>query len=409
MSARARWARPALALLLGAAAVTAAIAAELEAPRSGLCGVCHPDIRVEFERSVHAREEIDCTGCHGGDATASTVQGAHRGSFRGAPRRRDIPALCAGCHADIRRMRPYNLPVDQYALYQTSQHGVLLAKGDERVAVCTDCHGRHEIRRRDDPESGVFRRNVPQTCGRCHGAGVAGAPPRDGSPYAGYAAGVHGRAFLDQGSATAPTCASCHGAHGAAPPGVGDVDKVCGQCHATARSYYKEGPHARAVAGGTGPECSQCHGSHTIDPADVALLHTVCAACHDAGTGPARAAAAMETLFTGAGEEIEKARGLLDQAASIPLYVEDYRARLEEARTSLVQASPVVHAVDAARVEQLTQRARGIAREVESEIQGKLEQRKWRRVGLLIFWFYLILTLSVLVLYRRRAAGAPFP
>jgi hypothetical protein len=190
---------------------------------------------------------------------------------------------------------------------------------------------------------------------------------------------------------------------------VGDVDKVCGQCHATARSYYKEGPHARAVAGGTGPECSQCHGSHTIDPADVALLHTVCAACHDAGTEPARAAAAMETLFTGAGEEIEKARGLLDQAASIPLYVEDYRARLEEARTSLVQASPVVHAVDAARVEQLTQRARGIAREVESEIQGKLEQRKWRRVGLLIFWFYLILTLSVLVLYRRRAAGAPFP
>jgi predicted CXXCH cytochrome family protein len=384
-----------------------AAAADRGAPRASLCGLCHPDVRVQFEQSVHAREDIDCAACHGGNPSASSVEGAHRGSFRGSLRRRDIPALCAGCHGDIRLMRPYNLPSDQYALYQTSQHGLRLAKGDEKVAVCTDCHGMHEIRRRDDPQSGVFERNIPRTCGRCHGAGAGGGPPKPGSPYAEYAAGIHGQAFLGQGSAAAPTCASCHGAHGAAPPGVGDVDKVCGQCHATARSYYREGPHARALREGTGPECAHCHGHHRIERADVTLLRTVCVTCHDAGSDPVRTAAAMETLFTGATEEIEKAGVLLGRAAAIPLYVEDYRARLEEAHTSLVQASPVVHAVDAGRVEELTQRARGIAREVESEIEGKLEQRKWRRVGLLLFWFYLILTLSVLVLYRRRAAGAP--
>ncbi len=395
----------AAALLLAATVAAAPAATAAPPPRPNLCGLCHPDVRVEFQQSVHASEEIACTACHGGDASASTVEAAHKGSFRGKPRRRDIPALCASCHADIARMKPYNLPADQYALYQTSQHGLRLAKGDERVAVCTDCHGVHEIRRRDDPKSSVFVRNIPATCGRCHGADPAGGAPRPGSPYGDYAAGVHGKAFLGQGNDAAPTCASCHGTHGAAPPGMGDVEKVCGQCHTSARSYYREGPHARAMQAGSGPECANCHGNHRIDPADVALLHTVCATCHDAASEQVLVGATMETLFTGAGQEIDKARALVDQAAAIPLYVEDYRARLEDAHTSLLQASPVVHALQVSKVEALTMRARGIAREVETELNGKLGQRQWRRVGLLLFWFYLVLTLSILVLFRRRAAG----
>jgi predicted CXXCH cytochrome family protein len=389
----------AAALLLAAAAATAAT------PRPNLCGLCHPDVRVEFQQSVHASEEITCTACHGGDASATTVEAAHKGSFRGTPRRRDIPSLCASCHADIARMKPYNLPADQYALYQTSQHGLRLAKGDERVAVCTDCHGVHEIRRRDDPKSKVFVRNIPATCGRCHGADPAGGPPRPGSPYADYAAGVHGKAFLGQGNDSAPTCASCHGTHGAAPPGMGDVEKVCGQCHTSARSYYREGAHATAMKAGAGPECANCHGNHRIEPADVALLHTACATCHEAASEPVLVGATMATLFTGAGQEIDKARALVERAAAIPLYVEDYRARLEDAHTSLLQASPVVHALQVSRVEALTMRAGGIAREVESELNGKLGQRQWRRVGLLLFWFYLALTVSILILFRRQAAG----
>jgi hypothetical protein len=410
----------AAALLLAAAAATTATVAQAGPPAAppapvaaqataaappNLCGICHPDVRVQFEQSVHVREGIPCTACHGGDPTASTVEAAHRAPFRGRLQRRDVPALCATCHSDIAKMKPYDLPADQYALYLTSQHGLLLAKGNDKVAVCIDCHGVHDIRRRDDPRSSVFVRNIPATCGRCHGAGAPGVAPVPGSPYADYAAGVHGRAFLDQGNNSAPTCASCHGTHGAAPPGVGDVDKVCGQCHATARTYYREGPHARAMVAGNGPECANCHGNHRIEAADVSLLDTVCTNCHDAGSDQAKVAASLKALFTGASEEIAHAHAVLDKAAAIPLYVEDYRARLEEARTSLVQASPVVHTLDVARVEQLTSRARGIAREVESELDGKLGERWWRRVGLLLFWLFLALTLSILVTYRKRAAG----
>jgi hypothetical protein len=396
------------ALLGGAAAAAGPASASADAPRV-LCGICHPDVRVRFEQGVHAREGFDCTSCHGGNAGAATVQAAHRPPFTGRPRRRDIPALCARCHADLARMTPYNIPADQYALYLTSQHGLRLAKGDESVAVCTDCHGAHDILRKDDPKSSVFPRNVPATCGRCHGApppgGPEGAPPVAGSPFAEYQTGVHGQAFLVEANDSAPTCASCHGSHGAAPPGIGDVDKVCGQCHATARGYYREGPHARALREGSGPECASCHGNHRIARADAALLDTACAACHEPGSEMIKVAAGMKALIAGAREEIERARVQVERAAAIPLYVDDYQARLEEAHTSLVQASPVVHALDVGRVEQLTERARGIAKEVESEIDGKLGERWWRRVGLLFFWFYLGLTLAILVLIRRRAAG----
>jgi hypothetical protein len=54
-------------------------------------------------------------------------------------------------------------------------------------------------------------------------------------------------------------------------------------------------------------------------------------------------------------------------------------------------------------VRDLTSQARGIAREVESEVEAKLRGLGWRRVGLLVFWFYLLLTVAVLARFRKRA------
>ncbi len=377
----------------------------LAAPPANLCSLCHSDVRVQFERGVHYREGVACTSCHGGNPAASTVAEAHRGDFRGVPRRRDVPALCASCHDDVARMRPYNLPADQYALYRTSRHGVLLAKGDERVAVCTDCHGVHEIRARADPASSVFPKNIPQTCGRCHGdpALIAryGLP---GNAYLDYKESVHGRAFLEQGDAGAPECSRCHGAHGATPPGVGDIDKVCGQCHATARASFIEGPHKRAMDAAGLPECASCHDHHRVLPASMSLLDEACARCHAQNSPEQGVATSMKTLLTQASDEIDRARAMVEKAAAIPLYVLDDRARLEEARTALLESYPVMHSLSVPQVEHLTQRARSISNEVESEISGKLEQRKWRRVGLLVFWFYLLLTVAVLLRFRHKAA-----
>jgi predicted CXXCH cytochrome family protein len=387
-----------------AASILLAAAVAVQAPET--CTLCHPDVRVQHEQSVHHAEGVTCTSCHGGNPSATGVEAAHRGGFRGVPRRRDIPALCATCHADIARMRPYNLPSDQYALYQTSQHGLLLAKGDERVAVCTDCHGVHDIRPPQDPLSHVFARNIPQTCGRCHGdTALMARYGLKGNAYQDYVAGVHGVAFLQRNDAAAPQCARCHGAHGATPPGVGDVDKVCGQCHAAARAAFLEGPHKKAMDAAGLPECASCHDHHRILPVTAALLDRVCLDCHAEGSEPQQRGAAMQALFTQASEAIDTARAQVERAAAIPLYVEDYRARLEDARTALVGAAPVTHGMDVGRVQEMTRRARSIAGEVSREIEGKIEGRLWRRVGLLLFWFYLLLTVALLLRYRKRAAA----
>ena len=139
---------------------------------AGRCGVCHPAERVLFEKSRHAQEDVHCVSCHGGDDRTLDQHAAHGAGFRGRPARQDIPKLCASCHASEERMRAYNLPVDQYALYQTSGHGKRLASGDTRVAVCSDCHGAHDILPPSDPASRVFRINIPKTCGSCHGDSV---------------------------------------------------------------------------------------------------------------------------------------------------------------------------------------------------------------------------------------------
>lgn len=388
-----------MAALLLAAAVAVA-------PSTNQCVLCHPDVRVLFDRSRHHAEEVTCTACHGGDAQAVTVASAHRGDFRGIPKRKDIPALCATCHADVARMRGYNLPTDQFALYQTSRHGQLLSKGDDKVAVCIDCHGAHEILPPEDPRSSTYVRNIPATCGKCHGdtKRMAAYGHKD-NPAAEFAAGVHGRLLLEKGNLAAPDCTRCHGAHGATPPGVGDVDKICGQCHEMTRTFFLQGPHKEAMDKAGLPECAACHDRHENRPADVAMLDKVCSNCHEPNSAPAKLAVQMKTAYSRAQEEIDQAHALVDKAAAIPLYVEDYRARLEEARTSLLESLPAMHSLSLPRVESLTGRGRGIAREVESELNGKLEGRKWLVVGLLVFWFYLLITLALLFRLRRRAVA----
>ena len=378
------------------------------AKASKMCGVCHGDIRVKYEKGVHRSEGIGCVSCHGGNPDAVTVETAHGSGFRGVPSRRAIPGLCASCHADVAKMRFFNLPSDQYALYQTSQHGMRLAKGDESVAVCIDCHGAHEIRRRDDPQSSVFGRNIPTTCGKCHGnTAFLKRHGREDNPVADYHAGVHGKAYLAAGNDAAPECTRCHGSHGATPPGVGDVQKVCGQCHTKPRTYFLGSAHRDVLDSEHKEECLACHRNHKTEGASPALFETVCKDCHDAGEPALQVAATFARKIREATTEIARADTLVGEASRIPLYVEDYKSRLEDARTALLESAPVTHSLDSTLVEPYTRRARSIAAEVSREIRHKLSGRFWHKVGLGLIWFYLLLTAAIIVRARRRAAREP--
>jgi hypothetical protein len=409
-------ARPGVAIVLSALALAHPAGAQPHATgatarpapaasAAGRCGVCHPSERVLFEKSGHASEDVRCVSCHGGDDRTVDQGVAHGGTFRGRPARREVPALCASCHANESRMRAYNLPSDQYAMYQTSGHGRRLAQGDTRVAVCSDCHGAHDILPPSDPASRVFAANIPRTCGTCHGdSALIGARGRR-DVYREYLGSVHARELLDRGNPRAPTCVSCHGVHGAAPPGLGDVHTVCGQCHGVERRYFIAGPHGAGMRRRELPECVSCHNDHATEPASPKRLTTLCRQCHGDQSTQEALGARLGNEHQAAALEIEQADSLIRKAEAVPLQTDDYRARLEEARTYLREALPAAHSLDPAVVAGFTTRARAVASEIESEIYTKLGNLRVRKVVLVLFWFYVLLTLLVLRRFQRHGKG----
>jgi hypothetical protein len=271
------------------------------------------------------------------------------------------------------------------------------------VAVCSDCHGAHDIRSPADPQSPSHRRNIPATCATCHDdeelmADYGGTE----RPYETYMTSVHAEQVFEHGNFNAPVCVDCHGVHGAAPPNYGDIHRVCGNCHTTTLTYMLEGPHGSADREAR-PECSSCHGHHAIQASLGTALSTSCAQCHTEDSDPFLVGERMEIMLQGASNEVQAADSLIAEAARVPLDVEDHRARLEEARTYLTEVLPVSHAAAVEPVEELTRRARSIATEVEHEIHGKLQDRDIRRFGLIAFWFYLLLTVAVLRQFRQRS------
>ena len=121
---------------------------------------------------IHTKRGLSCADCHGGDKSSLDISVAKDPAkgFVGKPKRNDMPDFCAKCHSDTTFMRRYNpnIPMDQLAKYNTSQHGKLNAQGDQKVAVCTSCHDHHGIRTKTDPISPTYITNVPATCAWCH-------------------------------------------------------------------------------------------------------------------------------------------------------------------------------------------------------------------------------------------------
>ncbi len=387
------------ARLAGALALALAVSA---AAAEEKCGSCHPRERVALEKSLHAAEGVGCVSCHRGLGDTLDVEAAHRRGFRSLADRRTGPALCAECHSDLAKMRPFNLPVDQYAVYQMSHHGQALARGDIQAAICADCHGSHEVRAADDPASPVHPRNVEETCGGCHADAVLmGRYGLDAGLVAAYRESVHGRALIDGGNLAAPDCTDCHGSHGPTPPGVGDIDKVCGSCHVETRKAFRQGAHYQGMLAAGLPECASCHLNHAIVRFDVEVLEETCAECHGAGSAEELEGRKIRALIEGASIEVDQAERLTQEAAEVPLDVEDHLGRIEEARTYMTEAYPLVHAVDLETVEAVTRRARSIGEEVRHELYAKLDQRA-ARVGLALFWFYVVMTLVVLWAFKRK-------
>jgi hypothetical protein len=152
------------------------------------------------------------------------------------------------------------------AQFEDSIHGrALLGKGLVVAPNCASCHTAHEVRKKSDPSSHVFRANIVETCTTCH-EGIRAI----------YEKGVHAQA-VKAGNALAPVCADCHTAHGIAATNTSDwqlqIVAECGTCHEQSLRTFRDTFHGKVTELGFTrvARCSDCHGAHDVLPASNPL------------------------------------------------------------------------------------------------------------------------------------------
>ena len=380
------------------------------------CISCHmglggrsEQITNDWSESIHAQRGVGCVSCHGGDPTqadADQAMSPEAGYLGPLPKER-IPGLCGSCHTRVDLMRPFDLPTDQLDQYWQSQHGQALLEGDPNVATCFDCHDQHRVLKASDPSSQVYPANEPKMCADCHADEALMAPY--GIPtnqYELYQKSVHGIALLEEQDLRAPTCSTCHGTHGAAPPGFQEVANVCGQCHTATEDYYLAGAHKSGMVGEAAPRCVTCHGRYDVMPATRDLFlgteERHCGSCHAPGSPIAAEVDAIYQALNEASEAYEEAEATVGQATGMRLIMAEQEEQLQQARTPLIEARALQHNVDVEQVREKADNSLQVSLEVEASAQKKLDELDTRRLAMIIVVAVVLVTVAALVLIKRE-------
>ena len=385
-------------------------------PPKQSCIACHSTLDGNLaapvkviESDVHFQAGLGCADCHGGDPhDDSTDAMSPKKGFRGAPKKAQIPEFCGRCHSDATFMRHFNPKVrtDELSEYVTSIHGKRLKQGDEKVATCVDCHSVHDIQPVADTRSPVYPTNVAATCGRCHSDAEKMKEYKIPTDQAArYATSVHAAA-MQKGDISAPTCSTCHGSHGATPPGVDSVANVCGTCHVFFAQLFDKSPHKEAFSTMGFPGCVKCHSNHGIvaptdDFAGVGSKG-VCATCHIDGDAGYKAAQGINSDLTQLSAAIKSAEEVLAVAESSGMEVSGPKLELASARDALIKARVTVHTFNEAEVHKLT--AQGVTVAKKTNLAGieSLKERDFRRKGLGFSLVFIVAAIAGLYMKLRQ-------
>lgn len=263
------------------------------------CNECHDDVTEEFMASEHGKaltagfeNAPNCVDCHGEHQIYASDD-----SRSNMSRQREID-VCLSCHLDSPDVIERTTHDPGFiAGYENSVHGRLYLEGNEKSAICSDCHGAHQNMKASDHASPVNKFNIAQTCGSCHD-----------SIEVAFNESIHGEA-LAMGVEDSPTCTDCHGEHRiiehevasspVAPQNV--AEQVCGPCHNSVKltekygissdrfAAYNDSYHGLAVRFGDveAANCASCHGVHDILPSsdERSMIHQTrlaetCGQCH---------------------------------------------------------------------------------------------------------------------------------
>lgn len=391
------------------------------AQKKDSCIECHSDLEGELaepvqlmKKDIHRIRGLSCVNCHGGDASQDDPGRAMdpRKGFIARPNPRNLPAFCGKCHSNADFIKTFNptLRIDQEREYFTSVHGKRLKAGDQHVATCISCHGSHGIRAISDPQSPVYPLNVADTCARCHANAEYMKDykiPHD--QYDKYKSSVHATALYKRQDLSAPACNDCHGNHGAAPPGVGSVANVCGQCHTRQSGLFQASPHKSVFEAMEVGECRQCHSNHDIlQPHDDMLgagPKSVCINCHSQGEGGFQAAVKLREAIDQLVAANNKALDILNRAERAGMEVSRPKFDLREAKDGITNARVLIHTVSLEEVEKVISPGLEIADRSYKAGQDAFSELRYRRKGLAVSLFFILFLAALVYLKIREIEG----
>lgn len=140
------------------------------------CEKCHQVIFSTYAASVHGKALIDennqdvpiCVDCHKAHDIGNPLTLAYR---------EHIPEMCGNCHANKNIVGKYGLSTEVLKTYLSDFHGITLnfykqqtdkLKSGRAMAVCTDCHGTHDIHANVGRDTAIIKANLSRQCRKCH-------------------------------------------------------------------------------------------------------------------------------------------------------------------------------------------------------------------------------------------------
>ncbi len=163
------------------------------------CGKCHKQQKEDhllsehqFQYEAHNDAVPSCIKCHSYQITKGT-------KLERVELKVNQEKLCLSCHLDTKNQKS---KFSQSLInYEESAHGMAIARGNQKAAVCVDCHGVHKLQRASVPTSKINHYNIPDLCGKCHTELTNE-----------YMKSIHGQS-LKKGNQDAPNCTFCHSEH----------------------------------------------------------------------------------------------------------------------------------------------------------------------------------------------------
>lgn len=226
---------------------------------------------VKFDKSVHSK--LDCISCH---TDLKDVEMPHNDDLEKVD--------CGICHAEAKE------------LYNIGLHGRAKAKGDKLAPDCKDCHGYHEIKKKNDVNSEIAPLRIPYLCGKCHKEGAPVQLQRNihqSNILENYSESIHGEGLLKKGLSVSATCVSCHKAHDILPHtdprssiARRNIASTCANCH-----KQIEEVHRKVIRGELWekehhvlPACVDCHQPHKVRKVfyEQGMADKDCIRCHSA-------------------------------------------------------------------------------------------------------------------------------